>query len=519
MTLIDQYLEKFRLRTANLQLPWMITLILLSGFITRFMWVTYIAPEPTLEGGDGLLYTHVAQSVADGTGLTTCFSLTCYNDPSTRAPITTIGPIYPLFLSLFYSYLPGEEMALQASRIADVFIATLQIITLFWLGKELAGNLVGLTAATLLVLDLRFIVEVGNAHTETLFTLLLIIAVAATIRAAKEKRRSLWLFAGAIWAIAGLTRPIALIAPAFVLGYVALTESRRVGFKFWLWFTSAFFVTISPWLAFNIIEVGAPALAEGAAAHFWLGTQGTGQWEGQAVFNSDIDEVPEISQGELAETETSASPTAASSDENQTETSAAPTAASSDENQTETSVAPTVASSDENQIDADATEDSQSEDESTLDENPLPTSDEYVSVGLSSILESPGSYLQLLLTKFIRAYLQPSGTVTLGGESIKTMFDSWRSGQVTLGEVLAIPEFFPKLYMYLFHFGSIGLSLISIFIFRATWRSWVFILLVIVLSSLAYTFLTIIPRYLFPIMPLYIVLAALLIQKPRQAAT
>ncbi len=487
MELIESKTRKRIKRLDSIHHLWWLGCIILLGFIARLFWVTLINPIPHLEGGDGLLYTHVGQSVAGGTGLTTCYSLTCYNDPSTRAPITTIGPLYPLFLSLFYSYLPGEEIALQGSRIADVFIATLQIIALFWLGKELAGNLVGLTAAAFLVIDLRFIVEIGNAHTEPLFTLLLTVAVAATIHAAKEKRRSLWLFAGAIWAVAGLTRPIALIAPAFVLGYVVLTESRRVGFKFWLWFTSAFFVTISPWLAFNIIEVGAPVLAEGAAAHFWLGTQGTGQWEGQAVFNADIEEVSEISQREPAETETSAAPTAASSDENQ--------------------------------IEADATADPQTDNESILDENPLPTSEEYVSVGLSDIRESPGSYVQLLLTKLIRAYLQPSGTVTLGGESIKAMFDSWRSGQVTLGEVLAIPEFFPKLYMYLFHFGSIGLSLISIFIFRATWRSWVFILLVIVLSSLAYTFLTIIPRYLFPIMPLYIVLAALLIQKPRQAAT
>ena len=487
MAAINQYSEKSKLHGKKTNLPRQLVLITVLGFMARFFWVTIATPVAKLDGGDGPLYTHVAQSVADGTGLTTCYSITCYNDPSTRAPITTIGPIYPLFLSLFYSYLPDEEMALQASRIADVFIATLQIIALFWLGKELAGNLVGLTAAALLVLDLRFIVEIGNAHTETLFTLLLTVAVAATIRAAKEKRRSLWLFAGAIWAVAGLTRPIALIAPVFVLGYVALIESRLVGFKFWLWFTSAFFVMISPWLAFNIIEVGAPVLAEGAAAHFWLGTQGTGQWEGQVVFNSAIEEVSEISQREPAETETSAAPTAASSDENQ--------------------------------IEAESPAASQSEDESTLDENPLPTSEEYVSVGLSSILESPGTYVQLLLTKLIRAYLQPSGTVTLGGESIKAMIDSWRSGQATLGEVLAIPEFFPKLYMYLFHFGSIGLSLISILIFRASWRSWVFILLVIVLSSLAYTFLTIIPRYLFPIMPLYIVLAALLIRKPRQAAT
>ncbi len=134
----------------------------------------------------------------------------------------------------------------------------------------------------------------------------------------------------------------------------------------------------------------------------------------------------------------------------------------------------------------------------------------YFADALRIIVSDPLRFMQLRARRVAEAYLQPFGTVTvgvvLGNESIKAMLP--RSSGYSLGELAAVPAFWPKLWMYMLHFGSIGLALYYSLVRWRQWREWSLFAIPVLYFSGVYAMLTIIPRYLFPIMPLYLLLAA-----------
>ncbi len=134
----------------------------------------------------------------------------------------------------------------------------------------------------------------------------------------------------------------------------------------------------------------------------------------------------------------------------------------------------------------------------------------YFADALGIIASDPLRFVWLRAHRMTEAYLQPFGTVTLGvvlgDESIKTMLS--RGSGYSMGEVAALPSFWPKLWIYTLHFGSIGLALFCSLARWRQWREWSLFAIPILYFSGVYMVLTIIPRYLFPIMPLYLLLAA-----------
>ena len=134
----------------------------------------------------------------------------------------------------------------------------------------------------------------------------------------------------------------------------------------------------------------------------------------------------------------------------------------------------------------------------------------YFADALRIIESDPLRFMQLRARRVAEAYLQPFGTVTvgvvLGNESIKAMLP--RDSGYSLGELAAAPAFWPKLWMYMLHFGSIGLALYYSLVRWRQWREWSLFAIPVLYFSGVYALLTIIPRYLFPIMPLYLLLAA-----------
>jgi hypothetical protein len=136
-----------------------------------------------------------------------------------------------------------------------------------------------------------------------------------------------------------------------------------------------------------------------------------------------------------------------------------------------------------------------------------PNNPPYLQAALAVIAENPGRFLQLLALKLARAYVQPNGTVFFAGPSLKAMLGEVVAGRSGVGALLADATFWPKLTMYAFHFGTIGLGLAAVWRNRARWREILPPVLAIAGFSGAYMLLTIIPRYIFPIMPCFIVLA------------
>jgi 4-amino-4-deoxy-L-arabinose transferase-like glycosyltransferase len=131
----------------------------------------------------------------------------------------------------------------------------------------------------------------------------------------------------------------------------------------------------------------------------------------------------------------------------------------------------------------------------------------YLEDAFKTITADPLAYGRLLITKSTRAYLQPYGTVAFPGESLKQVLAQAFSGQLSLLALISSDHFWPKLYIYVFHFFGLVGGLIGLWLARREWLKVLPLSLPIVYITVAYTVLTIIPRYLFPIMPFYLILA------------
>jgi 4-amino-4-deoxy-L-arabinose transferase-like glycosyltransferase len=137
-----------------------------------------------------------------------------------------------------------------------------------------------------------------------------------------------------------------------------------------------------------------------------------------------------------------------------------------------------------------------------------PNNPPYLRAALAVIAQNPIRFLQLLALKLARAYLQPAGTVFFAGPSLKSTLVEFVAGRAGLAVLVGDVTFWPKLAMYVFHFGTIALGLAAMWRTRNRWRETLPLALAIAVVSATYMLLTLIPRYLFPIMPLFTVFAA-----------
>lgn len=132
----------------------------------------------------------------------------------------------------------------------------------------------------------------------------------------------------------------------------------------------------------------------------------------------------------------------------------------------------------------------------------------YLEDAFNTIAANPPAYLQLLGSKLLRTYLQPHGTVAFGGESLKDLLTQVLTGRAGFGDLISGDAFLPKLYIYICHFGALAGGLIGMWLTRKEWLKTLPLTLPIFYFTIVYTLLTIIPRYIFPIMPFFTLLAA-----------
>jgi len=136
--------------------------------------------------------------------------------------------------------------------------------------------------------------------------------------------------------------------------------------------------------------------------------------------------------------------------------------------------------------------------------------DAYIEDALNTIAADPLAYARLLFVKMASAYLQPQGTVRFGqgGVSLKEITQQILNRQMSFNDLVQSSGFFPKLIIYIFHYIELIGGLVGIYLTRRDWLKVLPLTLPIAYFTLFYTLLTIIPRYLLPIMPLYTIFAA-----------
>jgi 4-amino-4-deoxy-L-arabinose transferase-like glycosyltransferase len=125
----------------------------------------------------------------------------------------------------------------------------------------------------------------------------------------------------------------------------------------------------------------------------------------------------------------------------------------------------------------------------------------YVDGATNVISRDIPGYLRRRVTELTGAYLQPHGTVSFPGASLREMAAQWWRDDRSAGGLLALARgdgFWPKLSLYVFHFVGLLAGLVGMWQYRRRWRVALPMIGFILYTTLVHLFLLALPRYLFP---------------------
>lgn len=161
-------------------------------------------------------------------------------------------PVYPAIVAL--SFLLTGDVWMVA--ILQILFSALTVLLVYELGRKFLPHKYSLLPAALIALDPVGMVYTSLLMTETLFLLLLTLALYLFIDESKEYSKFAWL--GIILGIATLTRPIGLLLPAiFILLHLFWERTWKPA----LVLLAAFVLVITPWSIRNKREFGSYSLA------------------------------------------------------------------------------------------------------------------------------------------------------------------------------------------------------------------------------------------------------------------
>ena len=134
---------------------------------------------------------------------------------------------------------------------------------------------------------------------------------------------------------------------------------------------------------------------------------------------------------------------------------------------------------------------------------------DYLEAANMQISADPLGYVRHRVEELASAYLQPHGTTYFSGESLREVISQWLREDRSLagiGRILNSDQFFPKLILYLFHYGVLITGVIGAWRLRRQWRLTLPLLGFIAYVTLVHLLLLALPRYIFPTMLCWIVL-------------
>jgi hypothetical protein len=131
-----------------------------------------------------------------------------------------------------------------------------------------------------------------------------------------------------------------------------------------------------------------------------------------------------------------------------------------------------------------------------------------------NVIENPVGWIKHRVTELAEAYLQPHNTQRLKGESFRAAASDWLHHDRSFSgliDLTRIGSFWPKLALYIFHFGGLLLGLAGMWMLRRRWRSLFVPYAMILYFTGIHLVLLALPRYLFPVYPAYWVFASALL--------
>ncbi len=131
-----------------------------------------------------------------------------------------------------------------------------------------------------------------------------------------------------------------------------------------------------------------------------------------------------------------------------------------------------------------------------------------------TILENPFGWVQHRVKELASAYLQPHNTNRLKGKSVRSAAADWVRDDRSLSgliDLTQIDSFWPKLLLYIFHFGGLLFGTAGMWIKRRQWRGLFPVYAIILYFTGIHLVLLALPRYLFPTYPAFWIFASVTI--------
>ena len=161
------------------------------------------------------------------------------------------APAYPVFLALLSL---GSSTGLAFVRVAQGTVAALGSVVVFVLANRLFGRPAAIVTGLVYALDPLMVIGSGLLYAETVAALVLALALLAALKASEGDLLRHSALAGLLLGVLAQLRPVALVVPPIMAGWIVLTVSRRyprrlahAGIL-----ALAFLLTLAPWTARNV---------------------------------------------------------------------------------------------------------------------------------------------------------------------------------------------------------------------------------------------------------------------------
>lgn len=364
---------------------------------------------------------------------------------------TSVGPLYPVFLAPFYNLIPGTAPLAQAlmTRIAQAGLDTLIVFLVYRLTDHLFGKRTARVALLAQALDLRYVFTAGTIATETLFITLFVGFMLVYVRAATQPSAGMGRYrcAGLLLGLSLLTRPVPLLFPAVLIvhGWLARRAGRDDPKK------ARRGAVLTTGLALALIVP-------------WMARTAYIKGEFIPVSDSAFVHFYRTTREDGADLSTS-----------------------------------------------EALEEAMAEDTGYGQTDINTEGDEFIAAGLRYILNAPLEWLGRIARDTGSALLQPFSTViaTPRGAGVRQVAASFLRGDASLVDVLTVPGFWRRLAMYVSHYWGLigGLVGFGLVVRRRWWEVFSLAGWVVYITGLM-SVLLVEPRYLFPMMFVFTVLAA-----------
>ncbi len=357
------------------------------------MLVVFNTADP--HSGDGPYYLRTARMP---------WLLGAYRDPTLRhlagEPVTTIGPVYPVYLMPFVHLIPETAPAAQmvGARLGQAVFDTLTVLCVYLIAARLFGVRVGRVALVAQALDLRYVFAAGVIATETLFIAFfvasMLVYLGAMLRPGPGPRWGRFRLAGALLGLAQLTRPVPILFPVVLAVHAWLhPRDRRGALRGFAWMLALAALFAVPWMVRTAYVSGEfVPITSTAFVHFWRGARDDGR-----------ELTTEQTMGDAAIEDTG------------------------------------HADSEEQYIHVEGSE--------------------LVAAGVEHIARSPLQWAGRIVRETAEATLQPYGTIisTPPGSGVRQAARAFFAGEGSLWDVLAVPGLWRRALMYVWHaWGLIG---------------------------------------------------------------